>query len=125
MLFKTSTVFKENLEQFPSTDGIERIDIYKGDQLQGTIENVDGQRGSLALYLYLHKTMGAIDYSTARRGLELYAEHTADAMAHPGKHPNIDRLLLVEATHEPLDIKIVYGEGHQPQSNWDDKQDDE
>jgi len=26
-------------------------------------------------------------------GVEWYAEHTADARAFPGKHPNIDRLL--------------------------------
>ncbi|MGL6205117.1 MAG: DUF2322 family protein, partial [Giesbergeria sp.] len=36
---------------------------------------------------------GHITPAAARLGLEWYAEHTQDALAHPGKHPNIDRLL--------------------------------
>ena len=119
-LFKTSTVFKDNLEQFPPVDIVERIDITQGDKPQGSILNVDGQRGSLALYYYLYKTMGELDIYAARRGLELYAEHTADARANPGKHPNIDRLILIEATHKPMEMKVIYKEGEQPASNWDD-----
>ena len=119
-LFKTSTVFKDNLEQFPPVGIIERIDITQGDKPQGSILNVDGQRGSLALYYYLYKTMGELDVYAARRGLELYAEHTADARANPGKHPNIDRLILIEATHKPMEMKVIYKEGEQPASNWDD-----
>ena len=49
-LFKTSNVFKDNLEQFPPVDIVERIDITQGDKPQGSILNADGQRGSLALY---------------------------------------------------------------------------
>ena len=119
-LFKTSTVFKENLEQFPPIDMVERIDITQGDKTQGSILNADGQRGSLALYHYLYKTMGELDIYAARRGLELYAEHTADARANPGKHPNIDRLILIEATHKPMEMKVIYKEGEKPASNWDD-----
>ena len=119
-LFKTSTVFKDNLEQFPPVDIVERIDITQGDKPQGSILNADGQRGSLALYYYLYKTMGELDVYAARRGLELYAEHTADARANPGKHPNIDRLILIEATHKPMEMKVIYKEGEQPPSNWDD-----
>lgn len=119
-LFKTSTVFKDNLEQFPPVDIVERIDITQGDKPQGSILNVDGQRGSLALYYYLYKTMGELDIYAARRGLELYAEHTADARTNPGKHPNIDRLILIEATHKPMAMKVIYKEGEQPANNWDD-----
>ena len=119
-LFKTSNVFKDNLEQFPPVDIVERIDITQGDKPQGSILNEDGQRGSLALYYYLYKTMGELDVYAARRGLELYAEHTADARANPGKHPNIDRLILIEATHKPMEMKVIYKEGEQPASNWDD-----
>ena len=119
-LFKTSNVFKDNLEQFPPVDIVERIDITQGDKPQGSILNEDGQRGSLALYYYLYKTMGELDVYAARRGLELYAEHTADARANPGKHPNIDRLILIEATHKPMEMKVIYKEGEQPPSNWDD-----
>ena len=120
-LFKTSNVFKDNLEQFPPVDIVERIDITQGDKPQGSILNADGQRGSLALYYYLYKTMGELDIYAARRGLELYAEHTADARANPGKHPNIDRLILIEATHKPMEMKVIYKDGEQPASNWDDE----
>ena len=119
-LFKTSTVFKENLDLFPPFDMVERIDIAQGDKPQGSILNADGQRCSLALYHYLYKTMGELDIYAARRGLELYAEHTADARANPGKHPNIDRLILIEATHKPMEMKVIYKEGEKPASNWDD-----
>ena len=120
-LFKTSNVFKDNLEQFPPVDIVERIDITQGDKPQGSILNADGQRGSLSLYYYLYKTMGELDIYAARRGLELYAEHTADARANPGKHPNIDRLILIEATHKPMEMKVIYKDGEQPASNWDDE----
>jgi hypothetical protein len=33
--------------------------------------------------------------------LQLYAEHTADARLHPGKHPNIDRLLAIAEDDAP------------------------
>ena len=124
-LFKTSPIFKENLEQFPPVDLIERIEISQGDKAQGHIENADGQRGSLALYHYLYKTMGELDVYAARRGLELYAEHTADARANPGKHPNIDRLILIEATHKPMEMKVIYKDGEKPASNWDDEDKDD
>lgn len=121
MLFQTSTVFKENLEQFPSIENIERIEFYQNDKLLSSIENVDGQKGSLALYFYLFKTMGTLDLAAARRGLELYAEHTPDARANVGKHPNVDRLILVEATNQPMTMKVIYAAGAAPVNNWDDE----
>ena len=124
MLFKTSTVFKENLEQFPAIDALERIEFYQDGKLMSMVENKEGQKGSLALYFYLFKTMGTLDLAAARRGLELYAEHTADAHINVGKHPNIDRLILIEATNKPMEMKVVYKEGEQPVSNWDDVPED-
>lgn len=44
----------------------------------------------------------------AKKGLELYAEHTEDAQAHPGKHPNIDRLIALVAEKKTLRIKHVF-----------------
>lgn len=122
-LFKTSNVFAENLEQFPEVGSIEHIEISQDGALLSTIDNIDGQRGSLALYNYLLKTMGDLDIYAAKRGLELYAEHTADARANPGKHPNIDRLILIEATHKPMTMKAVYKQGETPESNWDEPDD--
>lgn len=63
------------------------------------LENVPGQSGSIKLYNYLLEAYGTIDAEAARAGLKLYAEHTMDAISHPGKHPNIDRLLQLAAGH--------------------------
>ena len=123
-LFKTSGVFAENLAQFPDVGSIERIEISQDGKPLSSIENIDGQRGSLALYYYLLKTMGDLDIYAAKRGLELYAEHTADARANPGKHPNIDRLILIEATHKPMNMKAIFKQGETPPSNWDESDDE-
>ena len=44
----------------------------------------------------------------ARAGLEFYAEHTEDARANPGKHPNIDRLLELAQGERTLRVKHVF-----------------
>ena len=41
----------------------------------------------------LRKQYGAINAEAAAEGLAIFAEHTEDASLHPGKHPNIDRLI--------------------------------
>lgn len=125
MLFKTSTLFLENLEQFPSIEHVERIEFHQNGRLLSEVKNADGQKGSLALYFYLFKTMGVLDVSTAKRGLELYAEHTQDAKTTPGKHPNIDRLILIEATNQPMEMKVFYQEGAEPANTWDDDKEED
>lgn len=70
-----------------------------------TLENKPGQAGSLRVYHALaQRHGGAITPAAAAEGLALYAEHTADARAFPGKHPNIDRLLALAA---PLTVEPV------------------
>lgn len=54
------------------------------------------------------KLYGAISAEAAKKGLELYAEHADDARAHPGKHPNIDRLLALMADGGQLRVKHVF-----------------
>lgn len=125
MLFKTSTLFSENLEQFPSIENIERIEFYQNGHLLSDVKNIDGQKGSLSLYFYLFRTMGILDTASAKRGLELYAEHTQDAKNHPGKHPNIDRLLLIQATNENMEMKVFYRESADISNLWEDENEDE
>jgi hypothetical protein len=43
-----------------------------------------------------------------QKGLELYAEHTLDAQANPGKHPNIDRLATLVAEGGQWRVKQVF-----------------
>ncbi|HEX4892102.1 MAG TPA: DUF2322 family protein [Hyphomicrobiaceae bacterium] len=72
-----------------------------------TIENKPGKSGSLAVYNHLAQSFGAINREAAARGLELFGEHTADARANPGKHPNIDRLIEIAGSGKALRVKAV------------------
>ena len=100
--------FAENLKKLPKIDMLDRIELSAQDDTSvGTIENKTGQTGSLAVYYYLGEQFGMINALAAQRGLELYAEHTDDARANPGKHPNIDRLLQVIADNAILRMKVL------------------
>ncbi len=88
--------FADHLKTFAPIDSIARLELRDASgTLAGMIENRPGQQGSLALYNHLRERFGPIDATAAREGLILYAEHTQDARANPGKHPNIDRLIAI------------------------------
>ena len=64
--------------------------------------------GPNSLYVMtLASRHGKIDAVAAREGLALFAEHTADARANPGKHPNIDRLIEVSESGTVLGVRTV------------------
>lgn len=85
--------FADNLKQLPPVSHLEGVDLLDDDgALIASVDNKPGQAGSLAVYNFLGQHFGAITPLAAQTGLELYAEHTEDARANPGKHPNIDRL---------------------------------
>lgn len=93
-MIQPTPVFKDNLAQLPSIDGIERIDLVDaGGAVVATIENKPGKQGSLAVYHYLRQAFGTLDARAAQHGLAVFGEHTADARSRPGAHPNVDRLL--------------------------------
>ena len=87
--------FAARLKQLPSTTHLAALQLLGNDgQVLATIENKTGQTGSLVVYAALAALYGgSITPAAASLGLDWYAEHTADALAFPGKHPNIDRLL--------------------------------
>lgn len=100
--------FKANLDTFPAIDGIARLELLDSTgNIVGIIENKAGSQGSLRLYLHLSNLYGNITPEAAEKGLELYAEHTADAEDNPGKHPNIDRLFEVIENKQPLTIRKI------------------
>ena len=107
-MIQPSPVFKDNLAQLPAIDGIARIDLVDtSGTVVASIENVQGKQGSLAVYHYLQKVFGKLDAQAAEHGLAVFAEHTADARNRPGAHPNVDRLLIVAAGGEALQIQVV------------------
>jgi hypothetical protein len=105
---QAGAVFKENLAQLPSIDGVQRIDLIDSNGVViASIENQPGKQGSLAVYQYLKQVFGQLDAKAAEHGLALFAEHTADARNRPGAHPNIDRLLAIVAGGAPLRIDVI------------------
>lgn len=100
--------FADNLKKMPGIAHLEAIRLLDGEEVVATIEHKSGQVGSLTLYNHLAQTYGAITPEAARAGLELYAEHTEDARANPGKHPNIDRLLALAEGGRTLRVKHVF-----------------
>lgn len=101
-----SDKFSDNLALLPALDTVAAIELV--DQ-SGTsvakIENKPGQAGSLRVYGWLAETLGAITPEAAEVGLTIYAEHTQDARANPGKHPNIDRLFDLKTPEQTLQVK--------------------
>lgn len=87
--------FADTLKTLPPVSHLAALQLQDAQgQVLATIENKPGQAGSLAVYHALaQRHGGAITPAAAAEGLALYGEHTADARAFPGKHPNIDRLL--------------------------------
>lgn len=104
-----ASVFKDILNTLPSIDDIRAIVLLDASgEPVGRLENQPGTAGSVRVYHALIKNHGHIDRKAAREGLALYAEHTPDARANPGKHPNIDRLLsIAEADAPGLRARLV------------------
>lgn len=101
--------FADTLKTLPAIGhlaALQLTDATSG-QVVATIENKPGQGGSLAVYNHLAQVYGAITPEAAEQGLQLYGEHTADARANPGKHPNVDRLLALVASGETLRTKAI------------------
>lgn len=101
--------FAENLAALPPVEHLERLDLYVDGAAtpSAVIENAPGKQGSLRVYYALAVEFGGIGPAAARKGLDLYAEHVADARAHPGRHPNIDRLFEVIASGRVYAVRAV------------------
>jgi hypothetical protein len=101
--------FADTLKQLPKVSHLAAIKLLDaaGEEI-AQIENKPGQAGSLAVYNHLAQTYGAITPEAAKKGLELYAEHTEDAVANPGKHANIDRLIAIDDASKTLRVKQVF-----------------
>jgi hypothetical protein len=88
--------FADNLKQLPTVSHLAALELVDAQgQVAARIENKPGQAGSLAVYAALADKHGSINAAAAQEGLDIYAEHTADARVNPGKHPNIDRLIAI------------------------------
>ncbi len=101
--------FADNLKKLPGISHLAAINLLDAEgNVVSTLENKAGSQGSLAVYNHLAQIYGAITPDAARKGLELYAEHAEEARQHPGKHPNIDRLIGLIEEGKTLRIKHVF-----------------
>ena len=101
--------FAENLKKLPGISHLAAVNLLdKAETVVATIENKPGSQGSLAVYNHLAQTYGSINLEAAKKGLEIFAEHTDDARANPGKHPNIDRLIAIEQGGPALRVKHIF-----------------
>ncbi|MBL8418915.1 MAG: DUF2322 family protein [Dechloromonas sp.] len=101
--------FAENLKKLPGISHLSAVNLLdKAETVVATIENKPGSQGSLAVYNHLAQTYGSINLEAAKKGLEIFAEHTEDARNNPGKHPNIDRLIAIEQGGPVLRVKHVF-----------------
>ena len=102
-------VFADKLKTLPRVSHLAALNLIDADDVVvATIENKPRQTGSLAVYNHLAQLYGAISPEAAKKGIELYAEHTEDAHKHPGKHPNIDRLIGLIERAETLRVKQIF-----------------
>ena len=107
-MIQPTASFKDNLDLLPSIEGIARIELSDASgTVVASIENAPGKAGSVRVYNYLGAVFGELDEAAATHALEVFAEHTADAKARPGAHPNIDRLFEVIETGKSLTITPV------------------
>ncbi|MCA1977976.1 MAG: DUF2322 family protein [Thiobacillus sp.] len=99
--------FADILKTLPEAAGEKLVLTDAAGAEVATIANAPGTAGSFRVYAYLAQKYGAIDAEAAAEGLAIYAEHAQDASAHPGKHPNIDRLLALMLDGRPLTARIL------------------
>jgi len=99
--------FADTLKTLPEFSGETLVLSDSAGAEIATIANAPGTAGSFRVYAYLVQEYGVINAEAAAEGLAIFAEHTEDASRHPGKHPNIDRLIAILATGIPLNARIV------------------
>jgi hypothetical protein len=99
--------FADALKTLPEFAG-EKLVLTDPDGIEvATIANAPGTAGSFRVYAYLAQQYGAIHAAAAAEGLAIFAEHGDDANRHPGRHPNIDRLIAILTTGSPLNARII------------------
>ncbi len=100
-------LFSEILNDLPAIEKTDSLELVDTNGTKVVIENRPGKAGSVAVYNALLQEFGLLNSAAAQKGLELYAEHTEDARANPGKHPNIDRLFELIDSNNEYQIRAV------------------
>lgn len=99
--------FAQVLATLPAVDHLRGLDVVDAEgAVVHHIPAAPGKMGSLRIYHALARAFGGqLSAAAIAQGLEWFAEHVAEARAHPGSHPNIDLLLAQQAA--PQDWRLV------------------
>ena len=91
--------FAEILATLPAADHLRGLDVVDASgAVVHHIPAAPGKMGSLRLYNALAERFGgALNGDAVAQGIAWFAEHVAEARAHPGSHPNIELLLAQRA----------------------------
>jgi hypothetical protein len=98
--------FADNLKVLPDASHLVAVELTGPDGKAAVIENLPGSQGSVRVYAALLAKHGRLDRVAAAEGLDIYAEHVADARVNPGQHPNIDRLLEIVIDGRPWQGRV-------------------
>lgn len=97
--------FKAHLATLPTIEHLVGLNVWDTEKVIHHIPAQEGKLGSPRVYNALAQQFdGKLDRTSAQKGLEIFAEHTADARQNPGKHPNID--LLFKVIEEELSYRL-------------------
>ena len=101
--------FNDNLATFPAVEHLSGLNVLNEEgEVLHHIPAVAGKLGSLKLYNALAERFdGLLNAEAAAQGLTWFAEHVADAEANPGKHPNVDLLLTVQADQKNYRLQAI------------------
>jgi len=99
--------FADTLKTLPEFAGDKLVLTDAAGTEVASIANAPGTAGSFRVYAHLAKKYGAINAEAAAEGLAIFAEHTEDASRHPGRHPNIDRLIGLMISGDTLNVRII------------------
>ena len=99
--------FADTLKTLPEFTGEHLLLADASGQEIARIANAPGTAGSFRVYAYLAGKHGAITPEAAAEGLAIFAEHSEDARRHPGKHPNIDRLIGLMRSGDTLHARLA------------------
>ena len=105
--------FAEQLKQLPPITHLAALELLAPDgSVVARIDNQPGKAGSVAVYHALAQQHGGvITPAAAAEGLLWFCEHTDSARAHPGSHPNIDRLLAWAAGTTTYTVRPIPAAG--------------
>lgn len=103
--------FQNNLALLPDISHLSGLDIINpaDEQIIHHIPAIEGKLGSLKVYHALAQEFnGELNQQSAAKGLQIFAEHTQDALQNPSKHPNIDLLLQVQKEQLCFKLAPIY-----------------